>query len=110
MIDDQYRLCIFSQVGATRETAAFSGISLAFRGSTDFGAPNGLSRGKKKIIGAPHLGHLEHPKSSKNFRRAMRIPNMCLFLKLDNGKAIYIADEQTDEQTHPVPYYNIGLL
>ena len=33
----------------------------------------------------------------------MRIPNICLVLKLDNGKMVSIADEQT----HPVPYYNI---
>ena len=28
---------------------------------------------------------------------------MCLVLKLNNGKMVSIADEQT----HPVPYYNI---
>ena len=33
----------------------------------------------------------------------MRIPNMCLVLKLDNGKGVSIANEQT----HTVPYYNI---
>ena len=43
------------------------------------------------------------PNGFKNFTCAMRIPNMCLVLKLDNGKVVYIADEQT----HPVSYYNI---
>ena len=33
----------------------------------------------------------------------MRIPNICLVLKLDNGKMVSIADEQT----HPIQYYNI---
>ena len=33
----------------------------------------------------------------------MRIPNMCLVLKLDNCKMVSIADEQT----HPIQYYNI---
>ena len=31
---------------------------------------------------------------------------MCLVLKLDNGKMVSIADEQT----HPVPYYNIDYV
>ena len=29
----------------------------------------------------------------------MRIPNMCLVLKLDKGKVIFIVDEQTDKAT-----------
>ena len=33
------------------------------------------------------------------FRRAMKIPKMCLVLKLDNGKVVYIAHEQTDRHT-----------
>ena len=41
----------------------------------------------------------------------MRIPNMCLVLKLDNGKLVSIANGQTDRQTespnHPAPYYYI---
>ena len=36
---------------------------------------------------------------------------MCLVLKLDNGKGVSIANEQTDRHTescqHPVPYYII---
>ena len=39
----------------------------------------------------------------------MRIPKMCLVLKLDNGKLVSIAHEQTESQTHPVPYYNIDV-
>ena len=40
-----------------------------------------------------------------NFTYAMRIPNMCLVLKLNNGKVVSIANEQI----HPVPHYNIDL-
>ena len=36
----------------------------------------------------------------KDFRWAMWIPNMCLALKLDNGKVVSIANEQTDRQNH----------
>ena len=50
----------------------------------------------------------------KNYRRTMRLPNMCLVLKLDNGKVVSIANEQTESQTescqHPVPYSNIDIL
>ena len=66
----------------TRETPAFGGISLAIRGSGAFGG------GKKNKIGVPH--------SFKNLRRVMRIPNMCLVLKLDNGKVVSIANGQTE--------------
>ena len=52
--------------------------------------------------------------SFKNLTRAMRIPNMCYVLKLDNGKVVSIANEQTELQTelcqHPVPYYNIDVM
>ena len=44
----------------------------------------------------------------RNFTYAMRIPNMCLVLKLDYGKVVSIANEQnyrqTELQSHPVPY------
>ena len=41
----------------------------------------------------------------KNLTRAMRITNMCLVLKLDNGKVVSIAVErQTKSQSNPVPY------
>ena len=33
------------------------------------------------------------------------IPNMCLVLKFDNEKVVSVANEQT----HPVPYYNIDV-
>ena len=49
---------------------------------------------------APHI--------FQNFRRVMRIPNMCLVMKLDNGKVVSIANEQnhrqTESQKHPVRY------
>ena len=41
------------------------------------------------------------PRSFKNFRRVMRIPNMFLVLKLDNGKVVSIANEETDIITQP---------
>ena len=65
----------------TRETPAFDGISLALGAA-------------KKIIGAPAAPH-----SFKNFRKVTRIPNMCLVLKLDNGKIVSIANGQTDRHT-----------
>ena len=34
---------------------------------------------------------------------------MCLVLKLDNGKVVSIANEQTESCQHPVPYYNIDI-
>ena len=34
---------------------------------------------------------------------------MCLVFKLDNGKVVSIAHEQTDTQNHPVPHSNIDL-
>ena len=85
----------------TRETPAFGGISLALQRSGAFGG------GKRKKIGVPAVPH-----SFKNFSKIMRIPNMCLVLKLDNGKVVSIANEQnhrqtdriTELQSHPVPY------
>ena len=51
---------------------------------------------------------------SKNFRRVIRIPNMCLVLKLDNGKVVSMANGQTDRRTespsHPIAYYNIDYI
>ena len=38
------------------------------------------------------------PNGFKNLTRSMRIPNMCLVLKLDNGKVVSIANGQTDRQ------------
>ena len=69
-----------------------------------------VSAQKKKKMGAPNLGWWEPlplaaekkiggaPNSFKNFHRAMRIMNMCLVLKLDNGKVVPIANEQTHIQ------------
>ena len=38
---------------------------------------------------------------------------MCLVLKLDNGKVVSIAEEQTyrqiESQTHPLPYWYIDI-
>ena len=86
---------------STRETPAFGGISLALRGSGAFDGGKRkklgrLWRSKFPVPAAPH--------SFRIFRRVMRIPNMCLVLKLDNGKVVSIANEQTESQSHPVPY------
>ena len=35
---------------------------------------------------------------------------MYLVLKLDNGKVISIANEQTDTANHPVPYSNVDIV
>ena len=53
---------------------------------------------RRKKIGSPAAPH-----SFQDFRRVMRIPNMCLVLESDNGKVVYIADDKTHGQTHPVP-------
>ena len=60
--------------------------------------------GAKKKIKAPGAPH----SCKENVRGIMRIPNMCLVLKLNNEKVVSIAKEQTDAQTdaqnHSVPY------
>ena len=60
--------------------------------------------GKKKEI----WGTFGAPNGFKNVTRPMRIPNMCLILKLDNGKVVSMANEQnhriTDGRHHPVRY------
>ena len=45
---------------------------------------------------APVLGIAFGAHSFKDVRRVMRIPNMCLVLKLDNGKVVSIANGQTE--------------
>ena len=66
--------------------------------SAAFPSPSGGAPGlvvvkeKRKKIGVPDF---------RNFCRAMRIPNMCLVLKLDNGKVVTMADEQTDGEKPP---------
>ena len=49
-----------------------------------------------KVAPASLLGGASGAHSLKNFRRVMRIPNMCLVLKLYNGKVFSIADKQTE--------------
>ena len=39
----------------------------------------------------------------------MTISNVSLVLKLDNGKVVSIADEQTDRQTHKITQYRIRI-
>ena len=75
----------------TRGKAAFGDVSLALRESAVFGAHLGNRRRqryfrykKKSKIRAPSVPHIW----SYNFRRAMKIPNMCLVLKFDNGKVV----------------------
>ena len=81
----------------THETPAFGGISLAFRGSGAFGGDK-----RKKNFGTPAA-----PYGFNNFRRVMGIPNMCLVLKLDDGKVVSIANEQSDRQNHTAIQYRI---
>ena len=54
------------------------------------------------------------PNDFNNVTRSMRIPNMCLVLKSENGKVVSITNEQNHRQTescqHPVPYYNIDFI
>ena len=51
---------------------------------------------KKRIWGA-----FGAPNGFKNVTRSMRIPNMCLLLKLDNGKVVSIANGHSDRITEP---------
>ena len=46
-----------------------------------------------------YLGACEAQMVLKNFRRLIRIPNMCLVFKLENGMAVSLANEQTDKAT-----------
>ena len=60
-------------------------------------------RGGKKQNRVPTALHSPH--GFKNFGMVMGIPNFCLVLKLDNGKAVSILDEQTDgRKSYPVRY------
>ena len=112
-----------------RETPAFDEISLAFRGIGAYGAafvaPSAPVKEETKSWGArgAPLGVAAYaafggdkknwsafgaPNGLRNLTRAMRIPNMCLVLKLDNGKVVSIANEQNYRQTespnHQVAY------
>ena len=59
--------------------------------------------------GKKNWGAYTAPNGFRNFRRAMRISNMCLVLKLVNGKVISIVDEQTDRQTDNATQYGISI-
>ena len=62
-----------------------------------------------KIIGVPSVpqisGACGAPNGFKNVTRSMRIPNMCLVLKLDNGKVVSIANGQN----HRTIQYGISI-
>ena len=51
---------------------------------------------------APVLGVACGARSFRNVCRVMRIPNMCLVLKLDNGKVVSIANRQIESQNHGI--------
>ena len=70
-------------------------------------APSSAVVEEKKIEApmAPHISGACGAHSFKYFRRVMRIPNMCLVLKLDNGKVVSTngqTDRITDRQNHRV--------
>ena len=54
-----------------------------------------------RVPSAPLLGGAWGAHSFKYYCRLMRIPNICLVLKLDNGKVVSIVNGQTDRQNHP---------
>ena len=57
------------------------------------------------VSGAPFRGAWGAPNGFKNVTRSTRISNMCLVLKLDNGKVVSIANGQNRRRTyHPVRY------
>ena len=73
------------------------------------GAPSGetaaFGGGERRIEGEKkNWGAMGATNGFKNLTCAMRIPNMCLVLKLDNMKVVSIADKQTESQSHPVAY------
>ena len=63
--------------------------------------------GERKKRKKKNWGALGAPNSFKNVTRSMRIPNMCLVLKLDNGKVVSIANEQNHRQNHANIQYRI---
>ena len=82
------------------------------------GAPDGASAyaafggdKKEKYIGASCAplsgGACGAPNDFKNVTRSMRIPNICLVLKLDNGKVVSIANGQT--HSHTATQYGISI-
>ena len=65
--------------------------STGFPSPSGGAAPSAAGKEQKKNWGAGN--------GFKNLTRLMRIPNMCLVLKLDNGKLVSIADKQTKSQS-----------
>ena len=65
------------------------GVSLAY-------AAFGGDKKKLGCLWCPVQGAMQHPKWFKYLTRSMRIPNMCLVLKLDNGKVVSIANGLSD--------------
>ena len=96
-------------------------------GSLAYAALGGDKKLKKE-----NLGCLRHPKfrappaplsggacgatnGFKNVTRSIGIPNMCLVLKSDNGKVVFIANRQIESQNHgitepSIPYYYIDCI
>ena len=56
----------------------------------------GLNSRNTRLRGALLGGAYGAQNGFKNFRWAIRIPNLCLVLKLDNGKVVSIANDQTE--------------
>ena len=79
---------------------------------------NNLGRLRRPKFRAPPVllpwGDCDAPNGFKNVTRSMMIPNMCLVIKLVNGKVVSIANRQTNRITespnHPVPYYYIDSM
>ena len=80
------------------------------RPGRSFPPPLAAVKQKKKKLGRPRRPMFRAPSvplsggtcgthSFKNFRRVIRISNMCLVLKLDNEKVVSIANEQNHRRT-----------
>ena len=67
--------------------------------SAGFLSPSGRAAPSAGASEGKYLGCRRRPKFI--FRRVMRIPDMSLVLKLDNGEVITTANEQTDRITQP---------
>ena len=86
-------------------TAAFGGISPALRRRGAFGTTFGRLQRPFRQPPPPAAvkdriwGGLGAPNGFKNVTRSTRIPNMCLVLKLDNGKKVSIANGQNHRRT-----------
>ena len=96
-----------------RETNAFGGgnrIGKINQGAR--GAPlMAVAIKKNGVPAAPHiLGAYGAPNGFKNWTRAMRIPNMCLVLKLDYGKGVSRANGQNPVLSSTVLVYRFTLM